>query len=95
MKSITQSIKVLAVIGIASAITGSSASAQLLITVDAIVAGIDALDEFLDPRRRRGYLQAVVAKLEDHVAPALEPRKVLGKIDCSISRQWKPGGDVM
>src|SRR5438105_3347028 len=39
MKSITQSIKVLAVIGIASAITGSSASAQLLITVDELGKG--------------------------------------------------------
>ena len=46
-----------------------SADFELLMLVDAVVAGIDALDEFLDPRRRREFLRSLVLKLENRISP--------------------------
>jgi hypothetical protein len=44
-----------------------SESFELLICIDAVMASIDVLDDYLDPRRRRAFLRAVVDKLEEHI----------------------------
>ncbi|MEY2450860.1 MAG: hypothetical protein QOD92_434 [Acidimicrobiaceae bacterium] len=45
-----------------------SESFELLMIVNGVEAAIDALDEFVDPRRRQQFLRAIVDKLE-HAVP--------------------------
>ena len=38
--------------------------------------------------------ETAVLRVKGHVAPALEPRKVLAQVECSLSRKWKARVDV-
>lgn len=40
---------------------------ELRVLVDAVAAAVSVLGDYLDPRRRRQFLQTIVAKLEDHI----------------------------